>query len=65
MKVRITNCGEGNSTIIQDVSEQEYEFLVEIAKKLNENTFREKYSPLLIIEEEFKDGYKKAKEMND
>ena len=49
MKVRIENIGEGICKIDKEVTEEQYYFLKDLFKELNETYDRECYSPNLTI----------------
>ena len=49
MKVRIENIGEGICKIDKEVTEEQYYFLKDLFKELNETYDRECYSPNLMI----------------
>ena len=49
MKVRIENIGEGICKIDKEVTEEQYYFLKDLFKELNETYSRDCYSPILSI----------------
>ncbi len=49
MKVRIENIGEGICKIDKEITEEQYYFLKDLFKELNETYDRERYSPNLTI----------------
>lgn len=49
MKVRIENIGEGICKIDKEVTEEQYYFLIDLFKELNETYDRECYSPRISI----------------
>ena len=49
MKVRIENIGEGICKIDKEVTEEQYYFIKDLFKELNETYDRERYSPRISI----------------